>query len=144
MSRLASLARKNKQTSWTGFQHVCMKKSHIGLSLVNSAEFANYNYECRRGHISGLNRCWLRSYMAKRHNKSKKFFGCPKQYSKCDIWNIDLRNPKYFIFLTCNHIANKFWYLKRFHLKSKTNFQIHLLDIWKACWICYGVMAYNY
>ncbi len=40
---------------------------------------------------------------AKRHNKSEQLFGYPKQHPKCDIQNIDLRNPKHFVFLTCKH-----------------------------------------
>ena len=48
--------------------------------------------------ISQSCRC---SLWAKRHNKSEKLFG----YLKWDIWNIDLRNLKHFIFLTYKHIV---------------------------------------
>ena len=56
---------------------------------------------------------------AKRHNKSGKLFRYPKRYPKCDLRNIDLRNPKH-SYVTYKHIAGKFWYPKEFLLKSET------------------------
>ena len=60
----------------------------------------------------------------KRHNKSEKLFGYLKRYPKCDIRNIDMRNPKHFVFQTYTRIARQVLISEKVNSEILNNFRI--------------------
>ena len=89
----------------------------IRRSTVCMYVLTGYTNNVRCGHYAGIK--------AKRYNKSEKLFGYSKRYPKCDIRNINLRNPKHFVF----YIAQQVIISEKVSYEVRINFWIYLSDI---------------
>ncbi len=88
----------NESPKWKNARSITLVALHpLNLSKILSP--AGEHNEVIPGPNFSLNR----QAKTRRHKKSEKLFGYPTRYPICDIRNIDLRNPKYFAYLTYKH-----------------------------------------
>ena len=100
-----------------------------------------------RGYMIYFAYCWViqgsvwftksKLCKARGHYKSVKLFRISETISECDIQNIDLRNPKHFVFLTYQYIARQVLISEKVLSGILNTFRICFLDIRKAFRICY-------